>query len=245
MWLADFASHECRWNWCAFLIFHSTCNIGKHDGTGSTSNVACWSDTWLRHPIGIKMKRCWLSMFVSCLTCSTALLARSSNLIFHMQSGSPVFLNLTLKYSHFCVVWPVVWGSSSLPISSPSLCFCLYTNRFAHGWSACCLRGRAYNACCLAAGGQDVCGWEVYSVHVVEIFKISSLLWEARFVMNGCAFGRHLQPTSRDYYSLHKTPEDAKDRYSWWADEQRPSDVFFCKVVRCNPSTIPCACAKN
>ena len=65
-------------------------------------------------------------------------------------------------------------------------------------------------------------------MHVVEIFKISSLLWEARFVMNGCAFGRHLQPTSRDYYSLHKTPEDAKDRYSWWADEHRPSDVFFC-----------------
>ena len=78
-------------------------------------------------------------------------------------------------------------------------------------------------------------------MHVVEIFKISSLLWEARFVMNGCAFGRHLQPTSRDYYSLHKTPEDAKDRYSWWADEQRPSDVFFLWLSDATlpPSLVP------
>ena len=39
----------------------------------------------------------------------------------------------------------------------------------------------------------------------------------------GQPLGRHMQPTACDYYSLRSTEAAARERYTWWADEQRPA----------------------
>ena len=47
-------------------------------------------------------------------------------------------------------------------------------------------------------------------------------------VAPGQPLGRHMQPTACDYYSLRSSEQAAHERYSWWADEQRPAE--FIKV---------------
>ena len=52
-------------------------------------------------------------------------------------------------------------------------------------------------------------------------------------------FGKHLQPTTTNYYSLRATQEGARDRYTWWADEQRPIAVGHgCRVCAKNSMNI-------
>ncbi|CAL1148356.1 unnamed protein product [Cladocopium goreaui] len=42
----------------------------------------------------------------------------------------------------------------------------------------------------------------------------------------GQPLGRHMQPTACDYYSLRSTEAAARERYTWWADEQRPEGIM-------------------
>ena len=57
--------------------------------------------------------------------------------------------------------------------------------------------------------------------------------------------GRHLQPTTRQYFSLHVAQADARDRYTWWADDERPCsavrgfvDVLMFCCFRCSSPLI-------
>lgn len=64
-----------------------------------------------------------------------------------------------------------------------------------------------------------------------------------RTAFEGQPLGRHMQPTARDYYSLRTTEAAARERYTWWADDQR--QVCFSLMLLRNWFVVICEAGRD